>query len=278
MGKLENKDESLYRVVLLKVIDSSAPVYYRLVRLSDYTTIDVSANKIMDEIFNGVHIENMRCSNNLLYITDANGYDSTDEIIVIDEFDQKRPNAFDWSMMKGEKGRKLISMFSTEKNKKSLGQYEIDCHSDIAWECPHGHLFYAGFSTMYGLGIKCPMCEAISFKKTMSLKYWARLTKNYDILQAYELGSNERRSNNIAWNSKKEVEFLILGTNRNTGDAEQRLFKASLRDITTGKRELPTKDLDETNDYIKQNKNSIEDIKGTTKTNMGKGKDKTKSV
>lgn len=252
MGKLANKDENLYRVVLLKTIDGEVPIYYRLVRLSDYNIIDIPASKIMDEIFNGIHIENMRCSHNTLYITDSNGYDSTDEIVVLDEFDQYRPNAFDWSMLKGERGRKLISMFSTKKNRQSLGNYEIDGHSDIAWECSHGHLFYAGFSTMYGLGVKCPMCEAAKAKTTLSLKYWAMLTKHYDILQAYELGSNERRSDNIAWNSKKEVEFLILGTNKKTGEAEQRLLKAPLRDVTSEKIVMPLHDLIETNDYESQ--------------------------
>lgn len=251
MGKLANKDETLYRVVLLKTIDGETPVYYRLVRLSDYSTVDIPASKMMDEIFNGIHIENMRCNRNTLYIIDGDGYDSTEEVVVLDEFDQHRPNAFDWSMLKGEKGKKLIGMFSTKMNRQSLGSYEIDGHSGIAWECQHGHLFYADFSTMYGLGVKCPMCEAAKAKTTMSLKYWARLTKNYDILQAYELGSNEKRSDSIAWNSKKEAEFLILGTNKKTGEAEQRLYKAPLRDITSGKVKLPLHNLTETNDYEK---------------------------
>ena len=249
MGKLVNKNENLYRVVLLKTIDGVTPIYYRLVKLSDYSVIDVPASRIVDEVFNGIQIENMRCSHNTLYITDDNGYDSTDEIVVLDEFDQYRPNAFDWSMLKGEKGKRLISMFSTKNNRQSLSRYTIDGHSDIAWECPHGHTFYAGFSTMYGLGVKCPMCEAERAKATMSLRYWAMLTKNYDILQAYELGSNERRSDNIAWSSKKEVEFLILGTNKKTGESEQRLFRALLKDVTSGKKEIPLHDLVETNDY-----------------------------
>lgn len=250
MGKLANQDENLYRVVLLKTIESDTPVYYRLVKLSDYSIVDIPANRILDEVFNGIHIENMRCSRNTLYVIDSDGYDSTDEIVVLDEFDMNRPNAFDWSMLKGEKGKKLISMFST-KNRQSLSNYDIDGHSVIAWECPHGHLFYSGFATMYSLGAKCPMCEASKLKTTMSLKYWSRLTQNYDILQAYELGSNERRSESIAWNSKKDVEFLILGTNEKTGDAEQRLFKRPLRDVTSGKIKLPLHGLVETNDYAK---------------------------
>ena len=249
MGKIANKDEKLYRVVLLKTIDNTTPVYYRLVKLSDYSTVDIPASKIMDEIFNGITIENMRCSNNTLYIIDENGYDSTDEIVVLDEFDQHRPNAFDWSMLKGERGKKLISMFSTKMNRQSLGNYEIDGHTKIAWECRQGHLFYADFATMYGLGVKCPMCDALHAKTTMSLKYWARLTKNYDILQAYELGSNEKRSDSIAWNSKKDAEFLVIGTNKENGESEHRLLKALLKDVTSGKVKLPIQGLTETNDY-----------------------------
>ena len=231
MGNIVTQDENLYRVVLVKTIDNTEPIYYRLVKLSDYSIEDIPAHRIMDEIVKGKVIENIRCENNKLYIVNENGYDSVDDVILLDEFDKHRPNAYDWAMTKGTRGKQLIEHYSVSKNNRALSSYEIDSHTKLAWTCDEGHTIYSGLATYFGTGCKCPLCETKNNSNTMSLRYWCNITNHLDILRAYDGAGtdNNKDSEHRAWNSKKKVWFR--GKNN---EMEEHV----LADVTSGKVKL----------------------------------------
>jgi hypothetical protein len=229
MANIAKQDNNLYRVVLVKTIDNTEPIYYRLVKLSDYSIEDIPAYRIMDEIISkGKHIENIRCENNKLYILDDDNYVSTLGVVTLDEFDKRRPNAYDWAMGQGELGKKLIKSYSVEFNTRVLSSYEIDSHAKMAWTCSEGHTIWCGLPTFFGTGCKCPLCEAKNNKDTMSLKYWCNITNNREILKAYDGAGveNNKDSEHIAWNSRKKVKF------RGSDNTYQ---EYCLADVTSGK-------------------------------------------
>ena len=56
-------------MILLKTIDNVQVVYYRVLNLDTFETMDIPAYRIMDEIVNnGLNIVNVTCTNNQLHI------------------------------------------------------------------------------------------------------------------------------------------------------------------------------------------------------------------
>lgn len=76
------------KVILLKTIDNVQVVYYRVLNLDTFETMDIPAYRIMDEIVNNrLNIVNVTCTNNQLHIINEDGYNSIEDVITTDEFD-----------------------------------------------------------------------------------------------------------------------------------------------------------------------------------------------
>jgi hypothetical protein len=194
----------------MKTIDNKEPVYYRLVNMNTFDIQEIPAYKILDTIINNnMQIINAKCVNNKLMILDDEGYESTDEIIVIDEFDEYTPSIFDWAIRNEGLGSEIMKRFNSEKNKKSLGEYSIDSRERLIWTCKKGHTIHCGFPSYYSMKCECPMC----LKKTPSFRYWANMMNRLDLIEAYEKCSdNELSTSEIAYNSKRKVRLLITNT------------------------------------------------------------------
>ena len=97
MKRVVNEEKNAWKIVLIKTIDDREPIYYRIVNLYDFSIRTIPAYRIFDEVVNeGLNIINLKCDANHPRIIDDMGYDSTEGIIIIDEFDNERDNIFDW--------------------------------------------------------------------------------------------------------------------------------------------------------------------------------------
>ena len=145
--------------------------------------------------------------NNNIYIIDEDGYESLNEIIVVDEFDKEPVTLLEWSLRNGEIGSAMLSKFDDIKNDFSPSNYRIKDNTKIAWTCEKGHTIRCGIATYFSTKCRCPICEMEELGETPSLKLWAQLTGNLDILKAYDLADNNLDSDEIKWRSTKEVSF-----------------------------------------------------------------------
>ena len=231
-----NSDKNKYRVVMVKTVDNMEPVFYRVVNLSTYTTEDIPAYRILDEIVTKKkNIINIKSLNNKVYIVDDDGYESMDQVIVVDVLDKEVQDLHDWALSNGDIGSEIISRYDSKKNHYSLSNTRIDSTKKLGFTCDNGHTLFCEFSTYFSTGCSCPMCEAANDNKVLSLRYWCRLTHNFDILNYYdEAGElNDKDSRNIPWNSRKEVSFKY----------NDEVITARLDEVTSGNKKLAFKDL-----------------------------------
>lgn len=226
-NQVVNSDKNKYKIVLAKTIELQEPIYYRIVDLSSYITDEVPAYRLLDEIITkGKNITNIRCENNRVYIVDEDGYDSAKEVILIDEFDNEIEDIYDFALSNGEIGSTIIKRYNAELNRYSMSNYRIDSSEQLAWTCDAGHTIYSDFATYFGTRCNCPICEAQNNNKVMSLCYWARITHNKEIIEAYDEACdlNNKDSRHRAWNSRKVVSFK----------KGNEVIEAKLCDITSG--------------------------------------------
>lgn len=212
-----------WKIVLIKTIDNREPVYYRLVNMFDYTIENIPAYRLLDEIVNKKKdIVNVKCENNQVVIIDDDGYESTRDIIIVDEFDTEIQNIFDWAMQNEEMGSTIISRFDSEKNAFSPSNFKINSTEKIAWTCKNNHTIRCGFPAYFSTKGVCPICEMEESGKLPSLKYWAHMTGNLDILKAYDNAvENKEDSNEISYKARKKVWFNISD---NEKDCEQEIL------------------------------------------------------
>jgi hypothetical protein len=211
MTEICNGNQNNWKVTLLKTIDHSIPVYYRLVNLDTFDIREIPAYRIFDSIVNeNMTIVNATCKDNRLIITDDEGYESTADIIVIDEFDNEVPNIYEWTLQHTKIGSAITNRFNNEKNKKSISDYKITSKKKLAWTCKKGHTIYCGFPTYYSLKCICPMCQMKNSNTVPSFKYWANMMNRPDLIDAYNsCPENTTPSCEIAYNSKKKVKLLL---------------------------------------------------------------------
>lgn len=207
MKVVKNKDIA-WKIVFVHTVENTEPVYYRVVNLNNYDTEDIPAYRILDEVVNGIkNIINLRCKNNNIYIIDDQGYESLNDVIAVDEFDKEPITLLEWGLRNGEIGSTMLNRFDGNKNDFSPSNYRIKDNTKVAWTCKNGHTIRCGIATYFSTKCKCPICEMEEVGETPSLRLWAQLTGNYDILKAYELADNELDSSEIKWRSTKEVKF-----------------------------------------------------------------------
>lgn len=209
MSKREviNIDANDWLITFLKTVNNDHPVYYRLTNMRNYKTMEVAAHKLMDEIVNNKrNIRNIRCSSNKVIVVTEDGYDGTDEIIVVDEFDTDVQNIYEWALSHGDLGVQILSMYDNSLNLVAPSNIQIDSTKELAWKCSEGHNIFMDFATLVGLGCECPICKAKASNKVLSLKAWANLTNNEDLLEQYRSCElNTSASSNLAYDSKKKV-------------------------------------------------------------------------
>jgi len=222
MKKIVSEDRNCWKIVLIKTIENREPIYYRIVNLYDFSIRTIPAYRIFDEVVNeGLNIINLRCDANKPRVIDESGYDSTEGIIIIDEFDNEIDNVFDWCLDHSGIGNHILSKFDSEKNAFSPGSYRIDEPKKIAWTCKNNHTIHCGFSTFFSLNGRCPICEREENDEIPSFEYWCHITDNTELLEQYNLAeenlkqadSISYRTHTLVWfydkiNDKKEQEFL----------------------------------------------------------------------
>lgn len=227
--KLENICNDAYKVVMIKMIEEVEPVYYRVVNLSNYETEDIPAYRLVDEIINNKrNIINVKCENNTIVIIDSDGYKSTKEVIIVDEFDTEVPDLYDWALSNsGELGNKIINTFDIDKNAFSMSNFKINSNKKIAWTCNKGHTIYCDFPTYFSTNCDCLICKN---GKILSFDYWCKITNNESLLEYYDNAGdkNELYSTEIYWKSSKKVVF-------SKGNLEQVI---TLSDVTSDKKKL----------------------------------------
>lgn len=205
---VQNNESSQWKIVMIKTIDDKEPIYYRLANMSNFNVIDIPAYKIFEEIINNNwKILNAICRENKIIIIDNDGYESTESIVVFDEFQTEIPSIFDWALAHNEKGTLMLNMFDSNRNEFSPSDYKVTSSEKLYWTCENRHTIQCGFSTFLGIGFKCPICKVEEANKTLSLFSWAKITNNNDILEQYETADNEIKSVEISWKSKKRVKF-----------------------------------------------------------------------
>lgn len=211
---IKNIDNNKWKIVLIKTIDNRVPIYYRIVNLATYEIENVPAHRILDEIINKkIEIVNIKVENSQIITLNDDGYESTEDIIIVDEFDNEVINLFEWSLRAnaflGEnKGAQVISSFDGVKNGFSPSDFKIDSATKIFWTCKKGHTIKCGFPTFFGMKCECPICKMEDNDETPSLNYWANLTDNREILKWYdEAEENLAYSTDIGWRERRKVYF-----------------------------------------------------------------------
>lgn len=209
MGKREvvNTDVNDWMITFIKTVSNDHVVYYRLTNMRNYNTIEVPAHKLVDEIVNNKrNIINMRSSNNKFVVITEDGYDGTDEIIVVDEFDSDIPNIYEWALAHEDLGVQILYMYDNALNLLTPSNIRIDDSKKLAWTCECGHTIFMDFATLVGLRCECPICKAKSSNKVLSLKTWANITNNLDVLEQYRSCElNTSASSSLPYDSKKRV-------------------------------------------------------------------------
>lgn len=197
-----------WKVVLIKTIEYKEPIYYRIANIETLEVEDIPAYRIIDEIINRKrNIVNLKCENNKIYTLDCDGYKGTNGIIVIDEFDNEIPSIFE-SWTRDPDGNLLYERFDTNKNGFSPSSYKISTDKKISWTCENEHTIRCGYPTFYSIGRYCPFCIAEERGETISLKTWAYITDNLEILEMYNKSNkNTVSADKISYKSRKEVYF-----------------------------------------------------------------------
>jgi hypothetical protein len=207
--ELVNATGNKWKVVYIKTIDNTEPIYYRIANLETLEAIDVPASRFFDELVNKkLNIINIMCRNNSIVTLDSEGYENTDEIIITDIFDKKTPSLLDWSLSKGVLGTQVMCNFDSEKNKANPSNIKIDSAQKYVWTCEKGHSIKCDIATYMGIGLECPICKLNKEDKVMSLAYWSKITNNENISEGFDNAEgNKIFSTDIAWNSKRKVYF-----------------------------------------------------------------------
>lgn len=228
MSNVRDIPEDLWKIVLVKTIDGTEPIYYRLANLSTYQTQDVPAYRILDEVINNKkNIINLRCRNNLISIVDSNGYENTDELIQFDEFDDSIPTLLEWAMSQGELGTKILNRFDTEKNSIPPSNIKINSTEQIAWTCEKGHTIYCDFAVYFSIKFQCPMCKTQENNHMLSFRSWANFTKNQKLLQEYDAAQNNKvYSSDIGWKQRNKVWFR-----RGDEEVSESLYNITVKNI-----------------------------------------------
>lgn len=228
--EIKNEEANNWKIVLIKTIENKEPIYYRVANLLTYEVEDIPAYRILDEVINKrKNIINLSCENNQIVVVNEDGYWSLDEVVNIDEFDTEIPDIMEFELRQGEESE-LLKRYDSDKNLFSPSNYKIDSTTKIAWTCDKEHTIKCSFPVFFSTKCKCPICEMEKQEKKLSLKYWANITDNLDILREYEdASSNKDFSDEISWNSKKKVSF-----NRNGEEVQE-----VLSNITVKKMEPP---------------------------------------
>lgn len=234
MKKIVNEKKNKWKIVLVKTIDNTEPVYYRLANLATYEIIEIPAYRIFDEVFNkGLDIVNLKCENNKPVLIDSDGYASTAGVIVIDEFDREVSNIWDWCL-ENDIGNYILGRYDSDKNAFSPENFRVDSDKKLAWTCENKHTIHCGFPTYFSTDGKCPICEIEKSGEIPSLDYWARITNNKDILNMYETASdNQDAANKISYKTNKKVWFRDMDTGEEVMEA--------LNEITVNGKKPPFK-------------------------------------
>lgn len=230
-NKVYDGEKNKWKVILIKTIDDTEPIVYRLVNIGTFETIDVPAYRILDEFtYSGDKIiTNVKCKHNSVTIVDDSGYNSIDECIMVDIENTDVENIYEWSLTHDRVGQQIINSFDNDENKISPRNIRIDDRNKIVWTCDKHHSIKCEFAAYYSLGGKCPICEAINNKARVSLRYWGDLTDNKDIVRYFDTSQyNELYSSNIPFDSKSKVYF--------EGDNGE-CSKMSLYDVTVKRME-----------------------------------------
>lgn len=224
--EIVNNDKDSWRITFIKTIDNAQVVFYRLVNLHTYITLDIPAYRIFDEIINNrMNIVNARCLNNQLIVQTNDGYDGTEDLIVVEEFDKDIQTIYEWSVRNQGMGGEMISRFDSTKNLCSPSTCKIDDTTRLAWTCERNHTIYMDFQTYVSLGCKCPICETKNENKVLSFKTWAKLTNNTDILEQFRsCEMNKMGSSDIAYDSRKKVWW-----HKGNEDVQMELCEATLK-------------------------------------------------
>lgn len=235
MKRIVNEEKNKWKIVLVKTIDNTEPVYYRVVNLVTYDIKTIPAYRIFDAVFNdGMNIINLKCSNNKAVIIDESGYESTEGLILVDEFDTEVKNIWDWCLENSGIGNHILNRYDSEKNAFSPENFRIDSEEKLAWTCKNGHTIHCGFPTYFSTFGKCPICDAEENGEIPSLDYWARLTDNKRLASMYDSAAdNTVPSTKISYRSDKRVWFK----NPNTGEE----VSEKLSEVTLGGKELQFK-------------------------------------
>jgi len=228
MKKIKYIADDIWKIVLVKTIDNKEPIYYRLVNLKTYETEDIPAYRIFDEVMSGKKkIINLSCENNSIVIIDEDGYKSIAELIHIDEFDKEVPNLLTWAIQNGDFGVEVLNRFNLNKNAFSPSNFKISSTKKVAWTCKKGHTIYCGFPTFFSTKCSCPICEAEKNGEMVSLRTWARLTDNMELLQQYdEAEKNDKYSSEIGWKQRNKVWFR-----KNNEEVSEILYNVTVKNM-----------------------------------------------
>ena len=207
MAKIEKGNINEWKIVMVKLINGIEPIWYRIVNLYNFNIETIPAYCILDEVISkGLNIINLKCKNNTPVIIDNDGYESIDDVIIIDEFKDDIENIWDWCLRHGEIGNKILNSFDSSKNEESPSDFSIDADEKIYWTCDNKHTIYCGFPTYVSTDGECPICKLEEQGETPSLSYWANLTDNKELLKMYEESSfNDEQSSKISYKSRKKV-------------------------------------------------------------------------
>ena len=237
--KVKN-EKNKWRIVLIKTIDNKVPIYYRVYNMNTCEVRNIAAHKIIDEIINNkMEIINIKVENGQIVTLDEDGYESTDKIILVDEFEDSK-SLFDYCLSYGryqldgdDLGTNALCSFDETKNEESPSDIKIDSHKKIYWTCRKGHTINCSIPTYFGMKCECPICKLEENGETPSLNYWAHLTNNLDILKQYESAfENLASSTDIGWRERRKVFF------KNGGNVE----RAFLSDVTAKGKQIEYKE------------------------------------
>ena len=224
MRAIRNQDNNNWKIVMIKTIEDRVPIYYRLVNLYTYEIQIIPAYRLLDEVVNNKkNIVNLKLANNKVMITNEDGYESTDEIIKVDEFELDIPNIFEWVIRNNRTD--IMSRYDTNKNYFSPSNYKIDPMEKLYWTCENGHTIRCGFPTYFSTNCSCPICNIEKLDEIASFKYWAHITDNLDLLEEYEnCDRNTDDSDKISWKSKKKVWFK-----RNNEEVQESMYNVNVK-------------------------------------------------
>lgn len=209
--KIYNPDDYKWQIVLVKTIEHKEPIYYRLVNLLTLEQLTIPAFRILDILTgNGMKIINGKCLNNSLLVTDDDGYETYDDIITTDEFDEV-PTLFDWAVENNntsdDLGTSIINTFDSSKNNLSPSGIKIDTPDRYYWTDKAGHSIYIDFATYLSMfkGYS-PILALEENGELASFEFWCYLTNNIEALAKYKAATkNVTEASKISYRSNKQI-------------------------------------------------------------------------